>query len=137
MVYGPFSLQGEWIWAAVDSDTADDPTFDGSYIYGSLFLTPGDRRRYKDSDGAFDRVKPKKNFSWDGSGYGAFEAAFRYSNLHLSDRAIRGGTLSNYTAGLNWYLNPNLRFMLNYVHADQRSIDGQAHIVQMRAQMDF
>ena len=135
MVYGPFSLQGEWIWAAVDSDSADDPNFDGSYIFGSLFLTPGDRRVYK--GGEFDRVKPKKNFSWDGSGYGAVEAAFRYSNLHLSDKAIRGGTLSNYTAGLNWYLNPNVRFMLNYVHADQRSIDGQADIVQMRAQVDF
>ena len=136
LVYGPFSLQGEYMYASVDSDSANDPSFDGSYIYGSLFLTPGDHRRYKTSSGAFDRVKPKQNFSW-GGGFGAVEAAFRYSNLHLSDEAIRGGTLSNFTAGLNWYLNPNVRFMLNYVHADQRSINGQADIVQMRAQVDF
>ena len=134
-VYGPFSLQGEYTFVDVDSDAGDDPNFDSFYVYGSYFLT-GENRVYKTSSGAFDRVKPKNNFGW-GGGWGALETAFRYSNLHLSDGPIRGGTLSNFTTGLNWYLNPNVRFMLNYIHADQRSIDGQANIFQMRAQVDF
>lgn len=137
-VYGPFSLQGEYIVTEVNSDGYDDPSFDGAYIYGSVFLTPGDYRRYKTSSGAFDRVKPANDLSWSGGGYGAIEAAFRYSNLNLSDGMIQGGTLSNFTAGLNWYLNPNFRFMLNYVHADAwRRTGFEADIIQMRAQVDF
>ena len=51
---------------------------------------------------------------------------------------VQGGTLGNFTAGLNWYFNPNVRFMLNYVHADQQHPhDFSADIVQMRAQVDF
>lgn len=137
-VYGPFSLQGEYIFTEVNSKEYDDPSFDGSYIYGSVFLTPGDYRRYKTSSGAFDRVKPANDLSWSGGGIGAIEAAVRYSQLDLTDGMIRGGTLSNITAGLNWYLNPNVRFMLNYVYADQQHpYDFEADIIQMRAQIDF
>ena len=137
-VYGPFSIQGEYIFTEVNSDDYNDPSFDGSYIYGSVFLTPGDYRRYKISSGAFDRVKPANDLSWSGGGYGAIEAAFRYSNLNLSDGMIQGGTLSNFTVGLNWYLNPNVRFLLNYVHANAwRGKDVRADIIQIRAQVDF
>ena len=138
-VYGPFSIQGEYVFSEVnDSNKGGDLSFDGAYIYASVFLTPGDYRRYKTSSGAFDRVKPARDLSWSGGGYGALEAAFRYSHLDLTDGMVQGGTLGNFTAGLNWYLNPNVRFMLNYVHADQQHPhDFSADIVQMRAQVDF
>ncbi len=137
-VYGPFSLQGEYMFTEVNSKEYDDPSFDGAYLYGSVFLTPDDYRRYKISSGAFDRVKPARDLSWSGGGFGAIEAAVRYSQLDLTNGMIRGGTLSTLTAGLNWYLNPNVRFMLNYVYADQKHPhDFEADIVQMRAQVDF
>ncbi|HEB50931.1 MAG TPA: porin, partial [Desulfobulbus sp.] len=74
-------------------------------------------------------------------GWGAWEIALRYSDLDLGDAAIQGGRLKDFTAGLNWYLNPNLRWMLNYVHADlsERADvnDGNADIIETRMSLTF
>ena len=115
LVYGPASLQFEWMSALVDRPMGDDIRYNGYYIFGSFFLT-GEHRPYKTSSGAFDRVKPKNNLDGKG-GWGALEFAARYSMLDLNDEDMNGGELSNFTLGVNWYLNPNLRFMLNYVRA--------------------
>ena len=45
----------------------------------------------------------------------------RYSVIDLNDRlgfvdGASGGKQTIYTAGLNWYVNRNIRFMLNYLH---------------------
>ncbi len=146
LVYGPASLQFEWMSALVDRPSGDDIQYDGFYVFGSFFLT-GENRPYKTSSGAFDRVKPRNNFDWKG-GYGALELAARYSMLDLNDEDMNGGELSNFTFGVNWYLNPNVRFMLNYVRAmldeddcyykgDMGDHCGDADIVQARFQVDF
>jgi phosphate-selective porin OprO/OprP len=46
---------------------------------------------------------------------GAIELTARYSELDLSDEAVNAGRLDTTTLGVNWYLNPNTRVMLNYV----------------------
>ncbi|MGI9592632.1 MAG: porin [Myxococcota bacterium] len=120
-----------------------DLHFWGLYAYASYFLT-GEHRPYELGKGRFGRLKPKKNFNPFKGGWGAWEIAARYSYLDLDDRNIRGGTLWDVTAALNWYLYPNFRWMLNYVHGDVRrritrgqSIRGAADIVQTRFAMDF
>jgi phosphate-selective porin OprO/OprP len=95
----------------------------------------GEHRKYKPSAGAFSRVKPKKNYGF-GGGPGAWEVAVRYSALDLNDSGVTGGTLSDISAGLNWYLNPNMKIMWNYVHAEVGSV-GQADMALMRLQIDF
>jgi len=146
LVYGPASLQFEWMSALADRPTGEDLHYNGYYIFGSFFLT-GEHRPYKTSSGAFNRVKPKKNFDWKG-GYGALELAARYSMIDLNDEDMNGGELSNFTFGVNWYLNPNVRIMLNYVRAmldeddcyykgDMGDHCGDADIVQARFQVDF
>jgi len=135
LVYGPLSLQGEYMMSRVDSTVGGSPDFDAFYVYGSYFLT-GESRKYKKSSGAFDKVSPKRNF-FDGSGgFGAWEATLRYSRANLNDQAITGGRLSNVTAGLNWYLNPNARVMLNYINSDLTSV-GNANTVTTRFQFRF
>ena len=113
------------------------PIFSGFYVYGSYFLT-GENRRYNTKSGSFDMVKPKKNFKW-GESLGAIELAARYSALDLADEDISGGRLQDTTVGVNWYLNPNMRIMLNYVHseADVRGVDGSADLVGMRFNIFF
>ena len=134
-VEGPLSVQGEYMFARADQrSTSANADFDGYYVQASYFLT-GEHRKYKKSSGAFSRVKPNKNFGSD-RGWGAWELAARYSAVDLDDSSINGGKLDNITAGLNWYLNPNTRLMLNYVHADKDGI-GDADILLTRFQIDF
>jgi len=137
MVYGPASLQVEYITAMVDDAAGSNPDFSGYYIQTSYFLT-GEHRPYKLSDAVFSRVKPKAGFPGQEGGIGAWEIAARYSHLDLYDGGINGGELDDVTVGLNWYLNPNARVMLNYVYADASDLyDGAAHIMQTRFQIDF
>lgn len=149
-VYGPFSIQSEYIWANVNRGAGfDDPTFHGVYVQTSYFLT-GENRQYKRTAGVFDRVKPNENFfrvrATDCNiytGKGAWEVAYRYSWIDLDDRAadVLGGWASDHTVGLNWYLNPYTRLMWNYIYStDSLSNDGDTvnmGVIAMRAQIDF
>lgn len=136
VVYGPLSLQSEFIQAFVDeTGGSSEAYFEGLYVQGSYFLT-GEHRKYKKSAGTFSRVKPYKNFSIKERTFGAWEIAGRYSYLDLKDNDINGGILQDVTVGLNWYLNPNMRIMGNYVHSHRNGV-GNAHIFQMRYQVDF
>jgi phosphate-selective porin OprO/OprP len=142
IVYGPFSLQAEYSFVDVDLKRSvdSDPDFSGFYVYGSYFIT-GENRGYKTANGTFSRVKPKSNFKW-GESLGAIELLARYSELDLSDEAVNAGRLDTMTLGVNWYLNPNTRVMLNYVKADPTldsdgDDDGDADLLAMRFQIDF
>ncbi len=136
-VFGPFSVQGEYAQTFVNSDSADDPDFFGYYGQLSYFIT-GEHRVYKRSKGAFDAVTPTNSFIGKGEtrGPGAWEAAIRYSAIDLSDGLVEGGELSDITVGLNWYLNTNLKWMLNYVYSDVEDL-GNSNIVQTRLQVWF
>ena len=75
--------------------------------------------------------------------------AARFSYLDLNDEFVRGGRMWNVTAGINWYLYPNARIALNYVHSDlddravileastTPGVDGDADIVEARFYIDF
>jgi phosphate-selective porin OprO/OprP len=141
LVHGPFSLQAELLSASADvADAAiDSACFCGWYVQASYFLT-GERRPYKTSSGTFSRVKPKKSCGMDG-GWGAWEIAARYSHLDVEDgiSGANGGEEHNVTVGLNWYLNPNVRLMWNYIRAcvDRSHCSEAADIFAMRMQFDF
>jgi phosphate-selective porin OprO/OprP len=136
-VFGPFSLQSEVGGAVVDSSAGDDPNFFGAYVFGSWFIT-GEHRNYKAGSDVFSRVKPNNNLL-QGGGWGAWEVAVRYSHLDLDDGNIKGGKLDNITAGLNWYWNPNMRVMFNFVNADldRGSADADTQAFMVRTQIDF
>jgi phosphate-selective porin OprO and OprP len=133
---GPLSLQGEYFHTWVDS--AGDPAFNGFYIFASYFLT-GDYRPYRKSSGVPDRVRPHANLAFNAPGWGAWELLARVSQVDLNDSGISGGRLTDYTAGLGWYLNPNTRMIFNYIYADldRAGADGYAHIWETRFQVDF
>ena len=146
LVYGPASLQFEWMSALVNRENGDDLHYNGFYGFASYFLT-GEHRPYKTSSGAFDRVKPKNDFDGKG-GWGALEFAARYSVIDLNDEDVNGGEMQNVTVGFNWYLNSNVRLMFNYVRAMLDEDDcyykgsmgshcGDADIIQGRFQVDF
>ncbi len=138
-VFGPFSLQGEYIHSAVDTTFGGDVDFAGYYAQASYFLS-GEHRPYRNDSGVFDRVVPNRNFGFKpADGYGAWELAARYSFADVQDGPIRGGEHASYTLGVNWYLNPNARVTLNYVHNDVEHdlYDGDFDFLQARFQLEF
>jgi len=144
VVWGQFSAQAEYFYADVD-DT--DQSFHGAYVYASYFLT-GESRAYKRSSGSFDRVKPLTNF-WivrdlncdHCIGWGAWEVVARWSYLDLTDGlGGNAGELNNYTLGVNWYWNPNVRMMFNYIRTDgdyNAGPDAESDLVGMALRWDF
>ncbi len=133
-VLGPFSVQGEFVQAFLESRVNGDPAFWAASLQASYFLT-GEHRPYKRETASFSRVKPLRNYGEDG-GWGAWEVGARYSYLDLNDAGIDGGRLRDFTLGLNWYLNPNIRMMWNYILADAAD-RGDANIFQWRFQLSF
>jgi phosphate-selective porin OprO/OprP len=114
LVYGPLSLQGEFMVRAVNG--SGNPTLWGFYGHGSWFLT-GEHRRYDTESALFTEVAPKSTFPpWKG-GWGAWELALRISYIDLNDGDLRGGQERNLTAGMNWYLTEQYRVMFNYINA--------------------
>jgi phosphate-selective porin OprO/OprP len=125
-----FYVQGEHFWfdVARHQPTAlPDPDFSGYYLQGSWILT-GENRRYNAATGSFQNPRARAPFSPDG-GFGAWELAARYSRMDLdfleglqgaaaAPGAVRGGQQSVVTLGVNWYPNPNLKMMLDYMLID-------------------
>jgi phosphate-selective porin OprO/OprP len=104
-----------------------DPEFEGFYVQGSWLLT-GETRRYDIASGAFQSPRPFVPFTSAG-GKGAWELALRYSHLDLDYHAglagtaatadaVRGGVQDIWTLGVNWYVNPNVKLMFNWLHLD-------------------
>ncbi|HBF12040.1 MAG TPA: hypothetical protein DDW49_01405 [Deltaproteobacteria bacterium] len=137
LVYKPFSFQGEYINAFVNADGTgvQNPNFNGFYAEASYILT-GEHRDYKKGNGVFGSVKPKNNFLNGEGGLGAWQLAARYSRVDLNDESVLGGILTDYTAGVNWYLNPNVRVMVNYGFADLKN-SGHSNSVMTRFQINI
>ena len=62
-------------------------------------------------------------------GRGAWQVGARYSYVDLNDKRVHGGQENEFTAGLNWFLNPNLKFQFNYdsTYRDNEARQRQRH----------
>ena len=127
---GPFLIESEYFRYRIDRriTTAlvpNDPRFHGWYVQGSWMLTH-ETRGYNPIEARFDGPKPTYNFNPEAGTWGAFEVAARYSMIDLNYRegagglpvlgSVRGGEQRIGTLGVNWYLNPSMRIMLDYQH---------------------
>lgn len=113
---GPFFVQAEYGHTDVNRPNGfSDVNFDGGYVQAGWFLT-GERLPYK--DGVLTRLVPNRSLSPKDGGWGAFQLAARYSALGLNDGTVQGGRQENFTVGLNWYANPYIRVLLNWVRFD-------------------
>jgi phosphate-selective porin OprO and OprP len=109
--------------AGVRTGTVDTA---GWQVAASWFLTG--------EEASFRGFQPKSTFS-PGESWGAFELVARVHQLDIDEAAFAGGLDSfadpetsaeratGWSFGLNWYLNENLKWMLDYEHT---SYDGGA-----------
>jgi phosphate-selective porin OprO/OprP len=167
-VFGPWSLSAEYAIAHTTHvyDTFDgvrysgprgNVTYHACYVEGGYFITPEDRRRYDKKHGIWDRTVPAENAclardadgQW-GHGAGAVQLVARLSYIDLvsgspvltpTSGGARAGTQRDVTLGVNWYLNPQTFFMVNYVWTRVHSIvpaaSGDIHGIGVRMHFDF
>jgi phosphate-selective porin OprO/OprP len=124
-----FYVEGEYFDISIKrrNPALSDPGFKGWYVEGGWVLT-GEPRRYNPLTAAFDGPSPVHPFGQDG-GLGGFELGLRYSVADLDYHqglagaatpldGVRGVEQKIIAAGLNWYLNTDVRLMLQYQHVD-------------------
>jgi phosphate-selective porin OprO/OprP len=131
-VNNALSVQAEYLQATVIGTT--ETALSSYYGQISYFLT-GESRPYKSSLDGFSRVKPNNNYG--SGGKGAIELVARTSSMDLT--AANEGSLNDITLGVNWYLNPHTRVMLNYVMGEMTNETEviTENAVMMRVQLDF
>ena len=149
LVLGPFTVQAEYaaqfLTQAIAPNGQDQGTvfYHGGYVETLYFLT-GEHQEYLRREGVFGRVVPAQDFHWkkgdsNRSG-GAWQVGARFSYLDLNDKGIQGGQIYNWTAGVTWYLNPNMKVQLNYI-AEHRNTpgvpEGWINGIGLRAAYDF
>ncbi len=154
VVAGPWSLQSEYYASWVHDAQPVGPNntrlanrgtvyLQSAYAEVGYFLT-GEHREYSRDAGAFTRVTPHNPVAWTRAGFtgfGAWQLAARYSYLDLNSKGVRGGEVHDMTLGLNWFLNPNMKFQANYFLAGRNAAgtagDGLIHGFAVRSAIDF
>lgn len=123
-------FQAENFWYGIErpgNSTLSDPSF-GSYYAQASWVITGESRRYDVASGSFQSPRPFVPFTASG-GLGAWELALRYSHTDLNYHeglfgtaaladSIRGGEQNIWTLGINWYINPSVRLLFNYLRID-------------------
>jgi phosphate-selective porin OprO/OprP len=165
-VLGPFSLSSEYAIARLanvfDSFNGvtfagphGDVTYQAAYVEGGVYLT-GENRRYDRKTGTWARTVPATSLFAkpldDGDctcGFGAVQLVARYTYLDLvsgdpvltQTAGARAGRQHDITLGVNWYLNPQVWVMADYIWTHVDSIvpgaSGDFQGFGVRVHIDF
>lgn len=129
---GPFYAQGEYAAATFSQEGADDVDVDTYYVQLSYLIT-GETKPYDIKKGVFKSPKPN-------GAIGAWEAKLRYDSIENQSDDITEREVSQLIAGLNWYVNPNVRMMLEYITGDNEPDGGEeisGDVITTRVQFAF
>ncbi len=126
-------VQSEVRWSRVNLASGDTQTVPAAYITGRYMLT-GEIIPYNRTGGVFGRVIPNCPVDLCKGHYGAWELATQISHIDLNrlgglptidpltDLPTGGNgagrRLTNYTLGLNWYLNARSKIAADYIYSD-------------------
>lgn len=110
--YKGFRMQSEYIGnnTYVNNDAKTIYKFNGWYAQAG-FLLFGGRQQYNTNEGEFTQVIR-------GRKWGDIELLFRYDYIDLNSGNIYGGSAQAYTAGVTYYINNNVKLMVNYQYND-------------------
>lgn len=131
--FGSFLVQGTLVVTRVDRDGRPNLEFNGQNLQGSWLMTGG-TYSYSSAQGVFDGPALPR-------GKRAVELAARISRLDLNSGPVQRGTGQAVTAGLNWYLNRNVRLMADYTASRVQFPDTRStihdHVAVGRVQVAF
>jgi phosphate-selective porin OprO/OprP len=127
--WGPFGLMGEYVQNTqqlAPPVTIKGKTYSGTKRYissqawqiATSWLLTGE-------DNSYAQIVPRQNFDPRTGGIGAWEIAARFDqllvdrdvyNYGLASRSTAANEATEFTLGVNWYLNPNVKFLFDYEH---------------------
>lgn len=117
--YGPFSLLSEYAISdqAVSKGAAKADLQNTAWQISGGWVLTGE-------NASFNGVTPLHPFNPRGGQWGAFQIVARYAELNIDDDAFpvfsnpdtSASAAKAWSAGLNWYLNRNIRFNTSYSH---------------------
>lgn len=80
--------------------------FWGVYAQAGLLLFGG-HQNYDEGGAKYTRITP-------GRSWGDLELCLRFDRLDLDSKDVNGGAANGWTVGLNYWVNSNIKMMLNY-----------------------
>jgi phosphate-selective porin OprO/OprP len=123
--FGPLFFQGEYVNATVERPLGDQDV-QTYYVQGSWLLNGG-HKAYKPATGVFASPKVADKGLW--------ELTARYDYIENEDIANR--EVTSWIAGLNYYVNPNLRFMFNYTKGENEVNGDETAQYALRTQFNW
>jgi phosphate-selective porin OprO and OprP len=124
--FGPTFFQSEYVRSTFEQPTTADQDVTTWYVQGSWILNGG-HKPYKSATGVFGSPKVGENGLW--------ELTARYDTIENEDILNREAT--SWLLGLNYYVNPNLRFMLNYTKGENEVNGDETAQYALRTQVNF
>ena len=125
---GACSLLAEYVRADLSTRDGASPVLDGYYLTGSWVIT-GEHRPYDRKAGYARRILPQGR-------WGSWEVIGRYGHVDLDDKAVRGGTLDGWWAGVNWWATRRIKMSVGYgdIDLDRFGVQGNTKTVLSRLQ---
>ncbi|MDQ3288500.1 MAG: porin [Pseudomonadota bacterium] len=122
--FGPVFFQSEFANATFNQPLGGSQDVQTFYVMGSWMLT-GEHKPYKAGNGVFGSPKGK----------GMWELTARYDTIENKD--VADLEASSTTLGVNYYFNPNVRMMFNYIRGDNEFTGDETGQYALRTQLSF
>ncbi len=125
--FGPAFFQGEYVQSTYEQPfRTPDQDVTTWYLQGSWILNGG-HKAYKPATGVFASPKVGDKGLW--------ELTARYDTIE--NESIRNREASSMLFGVNYYVNPNLRFMFNYTQGENEVNGDETGQYALRTQFNF
>lgn len=123
---GPLFLQSEYARASFGQASGGSQDVDAFYVQGSWMLNGG-QKVYKGATGVFGSPVV--------AGKGLWELTARWDTMENNDLVDTGTTST--ILGLNYYLNPNMRLMFNWINGENDKTGDEPSQFALRTQFAF
>ena len=123
--FGPAFFQAEYADASFGQPLGRDQDVKTYYVQGSFMLNGG-HKPYKGATGVFGSPKVADKGLWELTG------RYDYAENETLNREV-----TSWIFGVNYYVNPNLRFMLNYTQGDNEVTGDETAQYALRTQFSW
>ncbi|NCT69903.1 MAG: porin [Xanthomonadaceae bacterium] len=123
--FGPAFFQAEYADATYGQPLGRDQDVKTYYVQGSFMLNGG-HKPYKGGTGVFGSPKVADKGLWELTG------RYDYAENETLNREV-----TSWILGMNYYVNPNLRFMFNYTQGDNEVTGDETAQYALRTQFSW